>query len=150
MKIKLKFILGIVPVPVIITESIPEKFEATTEWLFIKMRYRSKDDVGLLAHELTHVEQEWRWIVLGLAISTILFFTMTPLWYLPVLISSIAHVTLYHLIEEYRFICEGEAYRNQMKADGFEKPPEWMISAMHSKYGFSAEIDYIEEYLSSK
>jgi len=62
MKLKIKMIYGIVPVPVFYVENIgKEEFPAGRSyglWVLIKNKYET--DTGLLAHELVHCEQFWK------------------------------------------------------------------------------------------
>ena len=57
--------------------------------IFIRPEY--KDDIGLHAHERTHVKQAWKWI-------------LPPL-----------HALVYALDDRYRLACEVEAYREQAR-----------------------------------
>ena len=45
---------------VLVTNFIPSRFDAYTFGFIILVRPQFKDDVGLIAHEATHVNQFWR------------------------------------------------------------------------------------------
>jgi hypothetical protein len=53
-------IYGFIPVPVIYTDNLPERFGGLFCGLWIKIRPKYKHDLGLLEHELTHARQFWR------------------------------------------------------------------------------------------
>ena len=67
---------------------IPATAAGATRLMFIFIRPKYKDDVGLLQHELKHVEQLYR----------------NPL-----------HSYFYLLSKSYRLKCEVEAYKEQLK-----------------------------------
>lgn len=62
MKLKIKRVHGIIPVPVFYVETIgKEDFPAGRSyglWVLVKNKYET--DTGLLAHELVHCEQFWK------------------------------------------------------------------------------------------
>ena len=64
-------------------------WQAGCAWAWIvKIRPKYRDDAGLLAHELVHVRQWWRLLIL--------------------------HPILYAWSKRYRLRCEVEAYREQL------------------------------------
>lgn len=80
---------GLIPVPVFYTDSNLGGYDARDYWLFIRMKKAFKHDEGLHQHELKHIEQTWKGLV-------------------------VIHFALYHLWKRYRMRCEVKAYRRQM------------------------------------
>ena len=63
--LKIKFIFKIIPVPIIITDNLPENFAGLSHGLFIKIRPEYQNDEGLIQHELTHCKQFWKYGWIG-------------------------------------------------------------------------------------
>ena len=76
-------------------ERMGETFDAFNFGILIIIQEREKENIGLLKHELKHVEQFYRTLGLG--------------------------GILYRVSARYRFYCEVEAYVEQIKYSGYTK-----------------------------
>lgn len=103
---------------IIYTDDLPKGFAGRCEYPLnpfgkctIKIRPKYKNDKGLLEHELTHVKQ-WEKL-------------------------NFIHVILYELNEEYRYRCELEAYKAQIKEYNYKdiRDAMWIVEALTKKYG---------------
>ena len=84
----------------------------------IVIRPKYKDDVGLLNHELVHMEQYNR---------------------------NFFHGILYNLSKSYRYKAELEAYTEQIKDYEYIDVAQayWIINALHTKYSLNISYDKI-------
>lgn len=87
---KIKFVYGIFPALIFYTDWINDQFAGVGNAMIVRIRPQHKDDEGLLQHELTHVRQSYRWLI-------------------------IFHAWLYLLSDNYRLHAEVEAYRKQLE-----------------------------------
>ncbi len=87
---KLAFVYKILPALVIYTDRLPEGFAGMAIAMIVRIRPKFKGDEGLLQHELTHVKQSYRLLILFQSL-------------------------LYLLDDDYRFHAEVEAYRKQLQ-----------------------------------
>lgn len=73
-------------------------------------RPKYKDDIGLLNHELKHYEQ-WKKL-------------------------NIIHILLYKYSDKYRYKCEIEAYKEQVKQYNYKTidDAKWIVDALIGKY----------------
>lgn len=81
----------------------------------VEIRPKYKDDIGLLNHELKHVEQ------------------YSKDWF---------HVLKYKYSKGYRYKCELEAYKEQIKAYNYLSFKEyvWIVDAMFDKYNLDIDV----------
>lgn len=84
----------------------------------IIIRPKYKDDKGILAHELKHVEQykkDWLFLL------------------------------KYKYSKEYRFKCELEAYKEQIKLYKYKdiKECSWLVDALVNKYNLNIPVKFI-------
>tara|TARA_R100000656_G_scaffold1415_2_gene2699 strand:- start:200 stop:580 length:381 start_codon:yes stop_codon:yes gene_type:complete len=63
--IKIRKIWDIIPIPIIITDLLPKKFGGGTLICIVLLRPKHKDNEGLIQHELTHVKQNLRTLLLS-------------------------------------------------------------------------------------
>ena len=87
---KIKTVYKILPVIVIYTDRVPEGSAGCANAMIVRIRPKYKGDEGLLQHELTHVKQAYRLLILF-------------------------HSLLYLLDDSYRLHAEVEAYRKQLE-----------------------------------
>ncbi len=87
---KLKFVYGIFPCLLTITDEMAENRGGYTKWPFVFIRPKYEKDEGLLQHELTHIKQAYRRLI-------------------------IFHSLLYQMSDWYKLRCEVEAYKVQLK-----------------------------------
>lgn len=87
---KIKFIYKILPAIVIYTDRVPEGSAGCANAMIVRIRPKYVNDEGLLQHELTHVKQAYRLLILF-------------------------HSLLYLLDDPYRLHAEVEAYRKQLE-----------------------------------
>jgi len=87
---KIKFVYKILPAIVISTDHVPSGYAACANAMIVRIRPQSVNDEGLLQHELTHVRQAYRLLIL-------------------------LHSLLYLLDDPYRLHAEVEAYRKQLE-----------------------------------
>jgi len=120
---KIKFVYGIFPAFIFYTDSI-KKFKAGVAYfMFIKIKKKYQYDVGLLNHEILHVKQLYKLLI-------------------------IFHVILYRFNERYRYKCELEAYRVQLNSyDDSQidriKTIDLFAKAIMSKYNLDVSEDEI-------
>lgn len=86
----IRFVYGILPALVIYTERLPEGFGGCANAMIVRIRPKYEGDEGLLQHELTHVKQAYRLLILF-------------------------HALLYLFCDSYRLRAEVEAYRKQLE-----------------------------------
>ncbi len=87
---KLKFVYKILPAIVILTDRVPAGSVGCANAMIVRIRPKYEGDEGLLQHELTHVKQAYRLLILF-------------------------HSLLYLLDDSYRLHAEVEAYRKQLE-----------------------------------
>ena len=112
---KICFVHKFIPVPVFYTERFIALGAATVTagpfcCILMKPKYRDREDVGLLKHELRHVEQNWR------------------SWFM--------HPIKYHYSDKYRLEAEAECYAVQLLeyADDRDRRRTLFIDYMLNKY----------------
>lgn len=114
MKLKLRSVFNIIPVPIVVTDFlVPSKFAALSLGLLILLRERAEDNEPLIQHELEHCRQAWRGLF-------------------------VLHLLRYWLDKDYRYQSEVEAYAIQYRL--LEKEGEdtsWMGASLANKYGVS-------------
>ena len=123
---KLKFVYGFLPAIVFYTDKlIPKRFGAYTIGPIVLIRPKYKDNEGLLQHELTHVKQMYRTLLL--------------------------HGLFYLLSKGYRLRAEVEAYRVQLQyPPASESPHKYrkkFAKFIATKYGLSISEKEAEELL---
>lgn len=107
---------GWIPVPVFYTDLI-EPWGGKQILFFILLRPKYKGlDAGIHMHELEHVEQAWRLLL-------------------------IFHSLAYLLIRKYRLWAEVKAYRRQIAVYGPEASIEFAVSALANKYNLGITED---------
>jgi len=87
---KIIFVYKILPATVIYTDRLPEGFGGVSNAMIVRIRPKFEGDEGLLQHELTHVKQTYRLLILFASL-------------------------LYLLDDDYRLHAEVEAYRKQLE-----------------------------------
>ena len=116
------------------TAKISNTFTGTTQGPIIKILPKYKDDIGLLEHEKTHVQQWYFWLAVGLLLGTMLTLLVSPsLWPLFGL-APFLHQLLYKLVRPYRCLCEVQAYRKQIAVGGYLSN-DFAVAALVEKYG---------------
>ena len=110
-------VLGIIPVPIFWSERLLKEWQGGVSYGFfcvLRPKYRDRNDEGIVLHELRHCRQ---------------FYSRFPL-----------HGVLYRFSAEYRLKAEMEAYAVQLAAyGGGQRDFNWMVDAMHSKYGIDMD-----------
>ncbi len=90
LRMKIKTVYKILPAVVIFTNRVPEGSAGVANAMIVRIRPEYVNDEGLLQHELTHVKQSYRLLILF-------------------------HSILYLLDDPYRLHAEVEAYRKQLE-----------------------------------
>lgn len=93
---KITFVYGILPAIVIYTDRLKFWQAGAANAMIVRIRPHYKNDEGLLAHELEHVKQAYRGIL-------------------------IIHALLYLFAPKYRFWAEVQAYRKQLTLSADKK-----------------------------
>ena len=115
-------------------------FGGTARGPFIKILPRHKDDIGLLEHEKTHVQQWYFWLAVGLLLGTMLILLVSPsLWPLFGL-APFLHQLLYKFVRPYRCWCEVQAYRKQIAVGGYLSN-DFAVTALVEKYDLKLSAD---------
>jgi len=118
---------GILPVPIVYTDELPEGVGGETRGPLIRIRpkYRERGDEGLHQHELTHVRQFWAlWAIgavlnapaawwIAVAAGSPLVPMQAALW--AALACAVLHPLLYRFSRAYRLWAEASAYAVQMR-----------------------------------
>lgn len=99
---------GWLPTPVFYTDII-EPWGGKQILCFVLIRPKYRDDEGIHLHELEHVEQAWRLLLIG-------------------------HSLAYLLSKKYRLWAEVSAYRRQIEAYGPAVDITWAVNALVNKY----------------
>ena len=82
----------------------------------VRINPKHKDNLGLELHEYQHIKQWYRWLSLGISISTIVFLLGFPtLGVLGAIFSLQLQGTLYSWVPHFRKKMEVEAFRVQIK-----------------------------------
>lgn len=86
--------------------------------IIVKIKPKYKNDLGLLKHELKHIEQYK---------------------------ANILHPLYYYFSKKYRYKSELEAYREQIKENKYTSTSQcnWIITALSSKYNLDISTDDI-------
>ena len=87
---KIKFVYGILPAFVFYTERVPIAVAGRANAFVVRIRPSYAGDEGILQHELTHVKQAYRLLLIG-------------------------HAMLYIFSKRYRYAAEVEAYKAQLR-----------------------------------
>jgi len=114
----IKFVYGILPVFIKHVDNMrrPRSTGGYAKGPFIKIRTIHSFDIGLLHHEITHVKQWYRTLML--------------------------HSFVYMFSKWYRKVSETEAYRVQLKyAKNREKAIERFANAMVDKYSIGITVE---------
>ncbi len=121
-------------------DGIPDKFSGQTCWMFIWIRPKLSNDIGLLEHEKAHVRQWYFWLAVGLLLGTMLNLLVSPsLW--PLLgLAPFLHQLLYKFVRPYRCWCEVQAYRKQIAVGGYLSN-NFAVAALVEKYGLKLFAD---------
>ncbi len=123
---KVKFVYKILPALVIYTDRIKTGFAGTTIGPLVLIRPGRRADMGLLAHELTHVKQSY----CGLMIFNGL---------------------LYWLDDQYRKMSEIEAYREQLRySTSYEADVMRFTGYICTKYRLEVDPWFVDLLLRNK
>lgn len=118
-----KFIYGVIPVPVKWTDAMADNTAGYAKGPFIRLRPRYEHDRGLLEHELGHVWQFWR-LVIGGMLAAALFSLLAvgldePALFAVAMVAPVAgvvaHSLLYRFVDAYRRWSEVTCYRIQAR-----------------------------------
>ena len=142
------FVFGIIPVPVFITDDMPEWVGGYSKsaGVFVRPKYIEEGDHGIINHELQHVRQFWQLILLSLAIGGGLYYAGSELWKLMPAVGVFAHMSLYRFVPRYRLWSEIDAYKQQIKTYSLSGPSDWMLDALQNKYS----LTYTREFIKSQ
>ena len=140
------FVFGIIPVPVFITDDLPDWVGgcAKSAAVYIRPKYIEDGDTGILNHELRHVRQFWQLIILSLVVAGGLYLLGYDAWKLMPAIGIAAHMSLYRYVPRYRLWSEVDAYKQQIKAYSLSGPSDWMLDALQNKYSLTYTRAFIQ------
>jgi hypothetical protein len=144
--VRVRFVYGLVPVPVLYTERLPGQTGGRMlGWLpLVLIRPKYANDEGLHQHQLVHVRQWWfmfalmAWMI-AVAVRFIAPHITGPLpreaLFLGIWLSCVTHAVVYQFSPAYRVIAEVMAYRAQMRfrdRKGRRMPLESAVSMLTS------------------
>ncbi len=145
---KLKFVFGIIPVPIFYTNftfSNKTTIAGTARGPVILIKPNYIDDVGLLQHELNHVKQFWFPVLLSvIPFIAVLFIeeTFNSLYLLIIYVGTLIHSLLYRFASKYRLWSEVQSYRIQANyyANKLEKIKKFAIF-ISTKYQLKISVE---------
>lgn len=97
----------------IYTDNLPAGFGGVAYGPYIRIRPQYRDDKGIHAHEQTHANQWWAWVLLGSVAAYFLYPMGNFYWYYALLAGVGMHAVLYKFVHTYRLWCEVQAYKTQ-------------------------------------
>jgi hypothetical protein len=112
---KIKFILGFLPVLVSYVDSLGEVNAGETRGPLIRIRKDHINDVGLLKHELLHAQQWYIATILTLIAAALLQHNGWPYWEHVAWLAPGVSGALYILVKPYRLWAEIQCYKEQAK-----------------------------------
>jgi len=141
------FVLGVIPVPVIVTDAMADWKGGSARGPIaqVRPRYIASGDKGLVNHELRHVRQWWVPMLICALIAVALYLAGSVMWGLPLFVGLVAHPLMYTMLPRYRLWAEVDAYKEQIKAYGLNGPSDWIITAIQTKYDLQYSREFIKE-----
>ncbi len=118
---KIKTVYGFIPVPVFIAKDLGWA-AGRAYGVFVRIKEKYKDDEGLLQHELQHIRQFYRTLML--------------------------HPLLYKFSARYRYNAELECYRVQLRyAKNKDRTLKYFVKLLTTRYGLKLDAKSVENDL---
>lgn len=121
-------------------ETLSDGFSGSAKGPFIKLIAKSRDDVGLLEHEKTHVRQWYGASAGGVVVGALLSLLVSPAFWGLALGALSIHPLLYQFIRPYRKWSEVQAYRKQLATGGYPSS-EFAAKHLATKYDLGLTLD---------
>lgn len=127
------------------TDNVPAPHGAITVGPWVRILPKYKDDVGLLAHELVHVEQFWFGVLAFLVWLPVLKLYVAPETALMLLAGGCA--IAFALRKRLKLMAEVDAYRVQLQ---YDKGNKWLFATyISARYGLDITTERAIELLTN-